>query len=100
MDHLNPWKQTTWYVFHTFTLKYLAEHHDQYKRFFQSFENIIPCEVCIKHYRYQLSRKDLSLEKNINAGDVNPLQNNYWIYCSGLFRCAIAFIFSSRDFFH
>lgn len=70
MDSLNPWKQTTWYVFHTFTLKYLPEHHDHYVRFFKSFENIIPCEVCISHYRYQLSRKDLSVDANINSNSI------------------------------
>ena len=70
MDSLNPWKQTTWYVFHTFTLSFIPEHRDHYIRFFQSFEHIIPCEVCIGHYRYQLSRKDLSIDANINPDSI------------------------------
>lgn len=70
MESLNPWKQTTWYVFHTFTLKYLHEQHDQYVKFFKAFEQILPCEVCTNHYRYQLSRKDLSIDTNINASSI------------------------------
>jgi hypothetical protein len=70
MDSVNPWKQTTWYVFHHFTLKYLPEQQNQYIRFFKSFEHILPCEVCTNHYRYQLSRKDLSTENNINAQSI------------------------------
>lgn len=66
MDKIN-WKQSTWYVFHYFSLHYNPIYRDKYIDFFKTFQVILPCEMCLKHYRYQLSRHDLSLEENINV---------------------------------
>ncbi len=64
------WKQTTWYVFHTFTLNYLPQYKEHYKNFFNSFRVILPCEVCLNHYNMQLMRPELSLENNINEENI------------------------------
>ena len=60
------WKQSSWYVFHTFTLDYLPEQKIHYHNFFHSFKILLPCEVCISHYRNQLSRPGLTLQENNN----------------------------------
>ncbi len=61
------WKQSTWYVFHMFTLNYLEEHREHYIRFFNAFKTILPCEVCLNHYQYQLQRQELKLDINLTS---------------------------------
>ena len=64
------WKQTTWYVFHLFSLHYQPEYRDKYLTFFHSFKFILPCEVCLHHYQYHLKRDKYTLQENINEKDI------------------------------
>lgn len=64
------WKQTTWYVFHKFTLEFLPEYKEHYKIFFNSFKIILPCEVCLNHYNIQLNRPGLSIDENLNKENI------------------------------
>lgn len=60
------WKQTTWYIFHMFTLDYLEDKKDYYQTFFSSFKVLLPCDICINHYREQLNTPGLRLRENIS----------------------------------
>ncbi len=60
------WKQTTWYVFHKFSLEFIPENIEHYKNFFNSFKIILPCEICLNHYNIQLNRQGLTLNENLN----------------------------------
>ncbi len=64
------WKQTTWYVFHMFSLHYQPEYRDKYLTFFHSFKFILPCEVCLHHYQYHLKRDKYTLQENINEENI------------------------------
>jgi hypothetical protein len=64
------WKQTTWYVFHMFSLHYQPAYRDKYITFFHSFKFILPCEVCLHHYQYHLKREKYTLQENINEKDI------------------------------
>ncbi len=64
------WKQTTWYVFHKFTLEYIPEYKEHYINFFNSFKTILPCEICLNHYNIQLNRPGLSIFENLNSEKV------------------------------
>ncbi len=60
------WKQTTWYVFHKFSLEFIPESIEHYKNFYNSFKTILPCEICLNHYNIQLNRNGLTINENIN----------------------------------
>ncbi len=64
------WKQTTWYVFHKFTLEFYPEELEHYKNFFNSFKTILPCEICLNHYNIQLNRPGLMLNENLNKDNI------------------------------
>ncbi len=60
------WKQTTWYIFHMFTLNFKEEKKEYYQTFFSSFKVLLPCDICINHYREQLNTPGLRLRENIS----------------------------------
>ncbi len=64
------WQQSTWKIFHLISLKYIDERKDIYNNFFNTFKFILPCEICEQHYRSQLLRTNLNLEKNNNKNDL------------------------------
>ncbi len=64
------WKQTTWYIFHTFTLEFIPEHKEHYKNFFNSFKTILPCDICLNHYNIQLNRPGLMLDENLTKENI------------------------------
>lgn len=59
------WKQSTWYVFHTFTLNQIEDKKENYKNFFESFKSLLPCQVCHKHYNSQWIRPNLIIDSFI-----------------------------------
>jgi hypothetical protein len=59
------WKQTTWYIFHMFTLNFQEDKKEHYQTFFSSFKVLLPCDICINHYREQLNIPGLRLRENM-----------------------------------
>jgi hypothetical protein len=64
------WKQSTWYVFHMLSLKFIEEEQEHYERFFESFKYILPCEKCLRHYQFQTSRPDLHISNHMNSENI------------------------------
>lgn len=66
--YTNPiiWGPSTWYVIHILGYTYNEDNIDQYKRFFDIFKKLIPCQHCKKDYNnyIELIPIDLSNKKN------------------------------------
>ena len=73
----NIWGSTLWFSLHTITMNYpnnptFIEQKD-YKNFFISLENVIPCKVCRKNYQRHLK------EHPIDSHLGNRKELVYWL---------------------
>ena len=62
----NIWGSHAWLFLHTITLNYPENptKHDKenYKNFFESLSHVIPCEVCMNHYKQNIKKHPIQLE--------------------------------------
>ena len=73
----NIWGSTLWFSLHTITMNYpnnptFIEQKD-YKNFFISLENVIPCKVCRKNYQRHL--KEHPIDSHLD----NRKELVYWL---------------------
>ena len=68
----NPeiWGPGAWLFLHTITLNYPSnptqQDKDNYKKFFTSLKNVIPCKNCAKHYSENLNTYPINKSLNSN----------------------------------
>lgn len=64
----NIWGSHLWFSLHTITLNYplkpTDEDKENYKNFFISLKNVIPCSVCKKNYKRHLNEHPLDDQLN------------------------------------
>ena len=64
------WTRLTWLMYHL--ISFQMNHHDKNKYivFFKSFQILIPCGYCKKHYNKVLSNTNMNIEKNVHNNNL------------------------------
>jgi len=73
----NIWGSSMWFSLHTITMNYpnfpTNQDRNDYKLFFESLQNVIPCAVCKKNYKRHLKEKPINKHLNTRKEIV------YWL---------------------
>ena len=59
------WNYLTWLMYHLISLEMNHEDKNKYIHFFKSFQILIPCGYCKRHYNKVLSNTNMNIEKNV-----------------------------------
>lgn len=59
------WTYLTWLMYHLISLQMNHQDKIKYIGFFKSFQILVPCGYCKKHYNRLLSNANMNIQKNV-----------------------------------
>ena len=73
------WGPSGWLFLHTITFNYptnpTEEDKKNYKLFFESLKNVIPCPICSEHYKENLKKIPIKLNSKDENNPINTDSN-------------------------
>ena len=64
------WGPSAWIFLHSVTLNYpdnpSSQHKENYKKFFESLGDVLPCPTCKKHYKENIIKNPIRLDSKDN----------------------------------